>query len=112
MLLIYVDPEKAPAEGSDEAAAYSQRWADYTESLAKAGVLREGAALQAPSTATVVSQPNGQRVVTDGPFADTKEWLGGYYVIDVDDLDTALEHASTMPNQAAGHTEVRPVREM
>jgi hypothetical protein len=112
MLLIYVDPEEAAAEGSEEARAQTERWAGYTESLAQAGVLREGAALQGPSTATVISQPNGQRVVTDGPFADTKEWLGGYYVIDVDDLDTALDFVSAMPNQAIGHTEVRPVREM
>jgi hypothetical protein len=112
MLLIYVDPEQGPAEGSEEARANSQRWADYTQTLAEAGVLREGAALQAPATATTVSQPNGRRVITDGPFADTKEWLGGYYVVDVDDLDAALEHAARMPNMGVGHTEVRPVREM
>ena len=84
MLLIYVDPEKGPAEGTRGGARELASAGPTTpQTLAEAGVLREGAALQAPTTATTVSQPNGQRVVTDGPFAETKEWLGGYYVVDV-----------------------------
>jgi hypothetical protein len=109
MLLIYGDPSKGPAEGSPEAEAEMGRWFAYTESLQKAGVYVAGEALQSPSTATTVAVRNGERVVTDGPFADTKEWLGGYYVIDAPDLDAALDHAARMPNIDYASTEVRPV---
>jgi hypothetical protein len=67
-----------------------------------------GAALEPPRTATTVRQPGGKRRVQDGPFADTKEQLGGYYVIDVPDLDRALEWAARCPSAAAGAAEVRP----
>ena len=66
--------------------------------------------LQPPTTATTVAERNGERVVTDGPFADTKAWLGGYYVVEADDLDAAIDHASRMPNIGYGSVEVRPVQ--
>ena len=55
---------------------------------------------------------DGERVVTDGPFAETKEWLGGFYVIEAPDLDVALDHASGMPNIGYGHVEVRPLMQV
>jgi hypothetical protein len=110
MLLIYADPEKGPAPESPEMAAQMQRWFTYTQGLQDAGVLRSGEALQPPGTATTVGMRNGDRVVSDGPFAETKEWLGGYYVIDAPDLDAALDHASRMPNIDYGTVEVRPVQ--
>jgi hypothetical protein len=110
MLLIYADPTQGPAEGTPEAGEYFASWGTYSESLRAAGVMREGDPLQPPDTATTISRPNGERVVTDGPFADTKEWLGGYYIIEVDDLDAALGHAERMPHVAhGGSVEVRPV---
>jgi len=110
MLLIYADPSRGPEQGTPEAGEYHASWGTYTESLRSAGVMLEGDALQSPDTATTIGRPNGERVVTDGPFADTKEWLGGYYVIDVDNLDVALGHAERMPHIAhGGRVEVRPV---
>ena len=55
---------------------------------------------------------NGDRIVTDGPFAETKEWLGGYYVVEAADLDAALDLASRIPNAGYGHVEVRPVMQV
>jgi hypothetical protein len=110
MLLIYADPEKAPAPDSPEMQAQMQKWFAYTQGLEEAGALRSGEALQAPATATTIGMRNGDRVVSDGPFAETKEWLGGYYVIDAPDLDAALDHASRMPNIDYGTVEVRPVQ--
>jgi hypothetical protein len=109
MLLIFADPSKGPAEGSPEAQAEMQEWFTYTEGLRAAGALVSGEALQPPTTATTVAVRNGERVVSDGPFADTKEWLGGYYVVEAPDLDGALDHAAKMPNIGYGTVEVRPV---
>jgi hypothetical protein len=68
-----------------------------------------GDALERPDVATTVRERGGETQFTDGPFAETKEFLAGYYLLDCPDLDTALEHASRMPNVAYGSTEVRPV---
>jgi hypothetical protein len=109
MLLIYVDPAAGPDPQSPEGQEQSARWFTYTEGLQSAGVHRSGAGLQPPHTATTISVRDGERVVSDGPFADTKEWLGGFYVIDAADLDAALDHAAGMPNIDSGWVEVRPV---
>jgi hypothetical protein len=109
MLLIYVDPTAGPDPQSPEGREQTARWFTYTEDLQSAGVHRSGEGLQPPNTATTVSVRDGERVVTDGPFADTKEWLGGFYVIDAPDLDAALDHAAGMPHIESGWVEVRPV---
>jgi hypothetical protein len=109
MLLIYGDPSKGPQQGTPEFDAQMGQWFTYTESLREAGVYVAGEALQPPTTATTVAVRDGDRVVTDGPFADTKEWLGGYYVLDAPDLDAALDHAARMPNIDYGSVEVRPI---
>ena len=85
------------------------KWFAYGEELSKAGAMLGGDALQPTSAATTVRERGGQRLVTDGPFAETKEQLGGYYLIDVPDLDAALDWASKIPNIARGSVEVRPV---
>lgn len=85
-------------------------WATYTRALDAAGVLVDGAALHSPDIATTVRVRDGQRLVTDGPFADTEEHLVGYYIIDVTDLDTALEWAARVPNVRTGSVEVRPMQ--
>ena len=109
MLLIFADPSDGPAQGTPEAEAHMQQWFTYTEGLRSSGAFVSGEALQPPTTATTVAVRNGDRVVSDGPFADTKEWLGGFYVIDAPDLDAALNHAAKMPNIGYGTVEVRPV---
>lgn len=86
-------------------------WRTYTKALETAGVLVDGAALHAPSAATVVRVRAGERLLTDGPFAETKEHLVGFYVIETPDLDTALAWASRAPNARTGTIEVRPIRE-
>ncbi len=109
MLLIYGDPSLAPAHGSPEAEAEMGRWMGYTQSMRDAGVFIAGDALHGAETASTVRVPNGERVVTDGPFAETKEVLGGYYVLDLPDLDAALTWAEQAPHIARGSVEVRPV---
>ena len=81
----------------------------YSEDLAKAGVIRGGSELKPTSTATTVRVRGGKRQVTDGPFAETKEQLGGFYLIDVPDLDAALKWAAQIPTAKTGSIEVRPV---
>jgi hypothetical protein len=104
MLLIYNPPvqEEAPAE-------MHERWADFTQSLQEAGLLVGGDALQGVETATTVRGRDGQIQITDGPFAETKEYLAGYYLLEAPNLDTVLEHARNTPNLARGSVEVRPV---
>jgi hypothetical protein len=88
--------------------AYWGAYRAYTKALRDAGVMVGGAGLEPPRTATTVRVPDGKRRVQDGPFADTKEQLGGYYVIDVPDLDKALEWAARCPSASTGSAEVRP----
>ncbi|MCW3039937.1 MAG: YciI family protein [Solirubrobacterales bacterium] len=110
MLLIYTDPDDAPQVASEtEGRAMMKGWFDYTTALHEAGVHVAGDALHPADTASTVRVRSGERLVTDGPFAETKEWLGGYYVIDVPDLDAALDWAARMPNIAYGSVEVRPL---
>ena len=109
MLLMYDDPAAGPAEGSPEDQAEFAGWMSYTDQMAQAGIMRAGEALHPVSTATTVRVRGDERVVSDGPFAETKELLGGYYVIDVPDLDTALEWAGKAPHIEHGSVEVRPV---
>jgi hypothetical protein len=84
----------------------------FNEELAKAGVLLAGEGLHPSSKGARVRFSGDKRIVTDGPFAETKEWLGGYYVIEAADLDAALDHASRIPNVGYGHVEVRPVMQI
>jgi hypothetical protein len=102
MLLIYV-----PSDGSQRAEPSA--WTEYTESLQKAGVMVAGDGLEPGDSATTVRVRDDETLVTDGPFAETKELLGGYYLIDVADLDAALGWAAKMPNITFGSVEVRPV---
>ena len=88
ILLIYGPTEGGPSP--EEQEAEMGRWWEYTHALRDAGAMLAGEALQATDTATTVRVRDGQRLTSDGPFAETKEYLGGYYVIDVPDLDAAL----------------------
>ena len=111
MLLIYGN-ESARGEGSEaEQQAEMQKWFDYTEEMRSAGAMKAGDALQPTATATSVRDDGGQPLVTDGPFAETKEQLGGYYLLDVADLDEAIKWAHKCPGARYGTIELRPIME-
>jgi hypothetical protein len=107
MLLIYTPAEGGPSP--EERQAEFPRWGEYTQALQEAGVMKAGDALQPTDTATSVRLQDGETVVSDGPFAETKEVLGGFYIIDVPDLDAALKWAARIPSASYGPVEVRPV---
>ncbi|MCU0308345.1 MAG: YciI family protein [Thermoleophilia bacterium] len=109
MILIYSDPAAGPAEGSPEMQAEFGQWMALTQELAESGQMVGGDALHPVQAATTVRVRDGEAVLTDGPFAETKEHLGGYYIVDVPDLDAATAWAARMPNAHYGSIEVRPV---
>lgn len=111
-LLLYSSAEASPAPGSPEQAAEMPMWFAYTEELQKAGALLGGEPLHGVETATTVQVRDGDTVSTDGPFAETKETLGGFYLIDVESLDEAVEWAAKIPLAPYGSVEVRPVMEL
>ena len=88
--------------------AYWSAWPPFAQALRDAGVFVSGAGLEPPETGTTLRFRNGERLVQDGPFADTKEQLGGFFVINVPDLDTALDWAARTPHAAGRICEVRP----
>ncbi len=109
LLLIVSDPTlPSPEPGDPEFDAYMAAWAQYTQDLEDAGANAGGEALQGAETATTVRHKDGATTIVDGPFAELKEHLGGYYLIDVDTLDDALEWARRLP-VGEGAVEVRPI---
>jgi hypothetical protein len=109
-LLIYAVPGAADGvQPADDGVI--DNWVDYTAATKQAGVLLGAERLAHVETATSVTLQGGQRLLTDGPFIETKEHLLGFYLLDVPDLDTALDWAARMPVVRYGTVEVRPVRE-
>ena len=113
LLLIYGDESNYGQLSEEETQADMQRWFEYTEEMRSAGVSSAGEALQPVATATSVRSggDGAEPLVTDGPFAETKEQLGGYYVLDVPDLDEAIKWAGKCPGLAYGMVELRPIME-
>ena len=107
MIMNWVKPSDFAKNGDDEIDPSA--WGAYTKALIDAGVMRGGNALKPSLTASTVRVRDGQREVQDGPYADTKEHLGGYYLIEVPDLDEALAWAARNPAASTGAVEVRPV---
>jgi hypothetical protein len=110
ILLIYADrndPSIAPAEADDTAARYRE----FTRSLADSGRLGPAEELQSPALAKSVRRRGGELIVTDGPFAEVKEQLGGFYVIEAAGIDEAIEWAGRIPTVDVGTIEVRPIVE-
>ena len=107
MLLIYAPTEGGPSP--EEMQAEMPRWFEYTQALQDAGVMRAGDALHPPASASTVRVRDGETLVSDGPFAETTEVLGGYYVIDVPDVETAREWAAKIPSAPYGSVEVREI---
>jgi hypothetical protein len=109
LMLNETEAEFARRSDPAETEAYWGGWNAFIGAMAQAGVIIKGDGLQGPMLATTVRIVDGKRHVQDGPFADTKEQLGGYFVIDVPDLDAALDWAAQAPCALTGSVEVRPV---
>ncbi len=109
MLLIYGDPAVEPQYGTPAFATMMAGYAALSARLNADGVMRGGEGLQGVETATSLRVRGGKVETMDGPFATTKEHLGGYYVIDVPDLDGALKYAAMVPSALYGTVEVRPL---
>ncbi len=109
MLMFYETPEEMARRDDARAPEYFAGWTAYINALAASGIVVNGAGLKQPATATTLRLRGEARHVQDGPFADTKEQLGGFFVIDVPNLDGALEWAARCPCVSTGGVEVRPV---
>jgi hypothetical protein len=109
LLLIHDDPQLWADMSDDERNTYFAEYMAYTQALIDAGVHVGGNQLQGTDTATVVRVRDGETLTTDGPFAETKEQLAGYYLIEAESLDEALEWAARIPSSRIGTIEVRPV---
>lgn len=107
--LIYSAPGSGPTPGTPEFGAFMQGYADFTAETKQKGAFVAGDSLQSIDTATTVTMKNGKVETTDGPFAETKETLGGYYLLDCKDLDEALAYAAKIPTAQHGLIEVRPI---
>jgi hypothetical protein len=109
LLLIYGNEESFGKMTKAEQEGVLKEYGDFTKSIAQSGHYRGGNELAAISTATTVRVRDKKRLVTDGPFAETKEQLGGYYLIEAKDLDDALAVAARIPSARWGSIEVRPI---
>jgi hypothetical protein len=111
LLLIYGDEKAGTNMSKEEMDAMMGDYYSYTEAMQKAGVSLAGDALQPTATATTVRVKDGKKVTTHGPFAETKEQLGGYYLLNCDNLDEAIDWAAKCPGALVGSIEVRPIME-
>ena len=109
LCLIYDDEKKMDKMPKAEADAFLGEYFTFTENAQKSGHLLAGEALLPVSTATTVRVRNGKVSTTDGPFAETKEQLGGYYLIEAKDLNDAIQVAAKIPSARTGSVEVRPI---
>jgi len=111
LLMLYADESGWDRLSAAEQQAGMAAYAAYTEALAKAGALVGGNRLQGVDTATTVRLVDGKPLVQDGPYAEAREQIGGYYLIEAPDLDAALAWAARCPGAGHGTIEVRPVWE-
>jgi hypothetical protein len=111
LCLIYDQESKWETMSKDESDAYMGEYFSFTEDIRKNGQYLAGEALQPTPTATTVRVRNGKVSTTDGPFAETKEQLGGFYMINASDLNEAIQVASRIPSARLGSIEIRPIVE-
>jgi hypothetical protein len=111
LLLIYDDPDVWARMSAGERGAMHADYVKFTQDIKDSGHHRAGDALEPTSTATTVRSRDGKVQMTDGPFAETKEQLGGYYLIEAKDLDEATKIAARIPSARIGSIEVRPIRD-
>jgi len=109
LLLIYESEASMAGLSEDEQGRIFQEYIDYTNGLRKSGHYVAAEALQAVSTATTVRVKGGKTLTTDGPFAETREQLGGFYLVEAKDLDEAIKLAAAIPASRTGSIEVRPI---
>jgi len=107
--LIYSEPQEMPAYGTPAFEAAMAEWGALNKTYEDAGIMVAGEPLEAATTATRVEVRDGKTATMDGPFAETKEQLGGYYVLDCKDLDEAIRYAAMIPVARYGTIEVRPI---
>ncbi len=112
MLLIYNDPAVFADSTREDGARMISDYFAFTQMIVESGEFVAGDPLQGIDSATTVRQRGGRVTTTDGPFAETKEVLGGYYLVDCDGLDRALELAALIPGARTGSVEVRPLQEL
>jgi hypothetical protein len=112
LLLIYGAESKWSEMSAAEAGSMTAKFGEFTQSIIASGNYKGGNRLHDVAKATTVRVQNGKKLVTDGPFAETKEQLGGYYLIEAADLDEATAIAARIPSATIGSIEVRPVFEM
>ena len=110
-LLIYASEQDWASQTEEQAQTQFQDYMAFTKDIVDRGIMKSGEALQPTATATTVRVRNGETLSTDGPFAETKEQLGGYYVIEAKDLDEAVEVAARIPDVRGGSIEIRPIME-
>jgi hypothetical protein len=109
MLTIYRDENRFEGLGPEEAKQALDAYSAFGREVEAAGAFLSGEGLQPTATATTVQVRDGERIVSDGPFSETKEQLGGYYLLECKDLDEAIEWAAKIPGAKHGTVEVRPV---
>jgi hypothetical protein len=112
LALIYVDDNSWAALSESEQQAIFQEYRQVTDAFRSAGVYIDGRPLEGPANATSLRVREGKTALTDGPFAETKEHLGGFYLFRCADLDEALKYAGKIPGARYGTIEVRPVMSM
>jgi hypothetical protein len=112
MLMICTDENTIGALSPEEGSAMLAEYAAFSEEMGRRGVLQGGERLRPTTDATTVRVRDGEVLAADGPFAETKEQVGGYYLVDCKDLDEAIEVASKIPGARHGTIEVRPIWEM
>jgi hypothetical protein len=108
LMLIYQDNDKMKAATADEQAALGKSWGDFNAFLAQSGALRGTATW--PAGITTVRSREGKALTTDGPYAESREAVGGFFLVDVQDLDAAIKIAERVPGARYGAVEIRPVK--
>jgi hypothetical protein len=111
LLMIYHNEAEHAKWSQEQLGAEYQAFNEFTEAIAKSGALESGNALMQTNSATTVRVRNGKTLTTDGPFAETKEQISGYYLVNCKDLDEAISWAARIPTASDGSIEIRPIRE-
>jgi hypothetical protein len=112
LLLIYDDESKMKSATPADQSAMFKEYGEFTASIVKTGNMKGGDALQPSSTATTVRVREGKTLTTDGPYAETREQLGGYYLVEAKDLDEAIKIGARIPSARHGAIEVRPIMQL
>jgi hypothetical protein len=111
-LLIYANEQDWASQTEEQSQAVNQEYMAFTKDIIDRGLMKGGEALQSTASATTVRVRDGETLTTDGPFAETKDQLGGFYLVDCKDLDEAIEVAARIPDVRRGSIEIRPVMDV